>query len=47
MKALITSGMVCVACTLACSAIVSAVSFAVFVVTACVYGWRQSKENGK
>ncbi len=47
MKALTLSAIVCVACTLACNAIVSAASFAVFVVTACVFAWRQSKIENK
>lgn len=43
MKSLALATAVCVVCSVACNAIIAAVSFAVFVVTASVFAWRQSK----
>lgn len=45
MKALISATIVCVVCSVACNAIIAAASFAVFVVTASVFAWRQSKSE--
>lgn len=47
MKALAISTVVCVACTLTCNAVISALSFGLFVVTAAVYSWEQSKQENK
>ena len=47
MKALACATVLCVAVTMTCDAMVSAASFAVFVITAAVYSWRQSKKENR